>query len=683
MNASQAWLHKALTEQMRAELVAAIRAKLPKLPELSFDPHEVEDIVDDFLMRGIILRDPVGRRGKEPTSSDLKQWVWLHALTWLRDRASDVHNRVHMGVRLPPGAMREVLPPSSDTWYEEGETDDVVLPHRIMSRDPGMDEVLDCAAHLLWAEDVLRESDHPQVERLLRVFRLVLNGLDITSIAREVGCSRNRTGMLVTQVRSIITDALPRENVPTRVLRFTPSVVLYHPTTIPLATDEPVYVESLVTRLVQKVGREAVLEAGASLVLLERGVPCVDLDSMRILQDVLDRDQLFCALAEHCLEVVGGKVSQAAVQRARQFLGGTVVGAEPSPPEVGITLVAVLPPEVEVAHATSEVAEPPPPETMAEPEVLDLDPDEVDFVQGFAEAGGRPGDLSWALNELLTRERTAARVLDVLGGKEPYALRYGVSALHALQRLPDECVDVGFTSPPYFGPRDYGDERQIGRESSREEHIEALQAVFQEFLRVLKPDGSLWVNYCDVLAGTKGGLTNPKRLDTRGMGAPLRAKMRMDDMFAEMMEGLGYVYRNKVAWCKGGLTSNIPQDRLGRLNFGWEPVFLFTRAGFSYFNGKSTYVKGQDVWSIPPERGQRWHGASFPVELPTRGIDLTCKPGGVVCDMFSGSATTGVAALAAGCRYIGFDIQALYEARAETRLQRALQEARLRGRITL
>ena len=85
-------------------------------------------------------------------------------------------------------------------------------------------------------------------------------------------------------------------------------------------------------------------------------------------------------------------------------------------------------------------------------------------------------------------------------------------ALFALRELPDESVNCCVTSPPYYALRDYGLDAQIGREDTPEEYIERLVAVFHELKRVLRSDGTFWLNIADTYCGTgnKGYYADPK-----------------------------------------------------------------------------------------------------------------------------------------------------------------------------
>ena len=75
-------------------------------------------------------------------------------------------------------------------------------------------------------------------------------------------------------------------------------------------------------------------------------------------------------------------------------------------------------------------------------------------------------------------------------------------ALYALRELPSESVNCCVTSPPYYGLRDYGLDAQIGREDTPEQYIDRLVEVFRELRRVLKDDGTFWLNIADTYCGT-------------------------------------------------------------------------------------------------------------------------------------------------------------------------------------
>lgn len=81
--------------------------------------------------------------------------------------------------------------------------------------------------------------------------------------------------------------------------------------------------------------------------------------------------------------------------------------------------------------------------------------------------------------------------------------------LQSLKTLPDESVACCVTSPPYFGLRDYGHDGQIGLEKTPDAYVEKMVSVFREVRRVLKSDGTLWLNLGDSYAAQRGGTEMP------------------------------------------------------------------------------------------------------------------------------------------------------------------------------
>ena len=77
--------------------------------------------------------------------------------------------------------------------------------------------------------------------------------------------------------------------------------------------------------------------------------------------------------------------------------------------------------------------------------------------------------------------------------------------LEVLKDIPDEAVNCCVTSPPYYGLRDYGNDKQIGLEETPIEYIDKLVRVFREIRRILKPEGTLWLNIGDSYNGAKKG----------------------------------------------------------------------------------------------------------------------------------------------------------------------------------
>lgn len=257
------------------------------------------------------------------------------------------------------------------------------------------------------------------------------------------------------------------------------------------------------------------------------------------------------------------------------------------------------------------------------------------------------------------------------------------SAAAMLQELDDQSVDCVVTSPPYFGMRDYGVDGQIGLESSVEKYVESLGAVISEVHRVLKVGGTLWVNVADCYGG--GGIARgsgkwPARHDPRDRTNGRRRSydkekclLGVPDAVHQALVDQDWVVRNRIVWVKD---RPLPSNARDRLDPQYEVIFLAVkkdgrrpRYGFTKDIGWGT----GDVWFMPTEKGDG-HPAVFPVELPLRCIEHGCAEGGTVLDPFSGSGTTGVAALRLGRRYIGVDISPEYNDVARSRL---LQERQL------
>ena len=162
-------------------------------------------------------------------------------------------------------------------------------------------------------------------------------------------------------------------------------------------------------------------------------------------------------------------------------------------------------------------------------------------------------------------------------------------AADTLAEIPDSSVHMVMTSPPYFGLRDYGHENQIGLEDELDAYIEELVGVFREVRRVLRPDGSAWLNLGDSYAGGGGMAGVPddhesKTVDHSGDGqpdeSPLRStsfgrknKMLVPHRVAIALQDDGWVVRNDVTWVK---PNPMPSSVKDRLNTTTEQIFHLT-----------------------------------------------------------------------------------------------------------
>ena len=190
---------------------------------------------------------------------------------------------------------------------------------------------------------------------------------------------------------------------------------------------------------------------------------------------------------------------------------------------------------------------------------------------------------------------------------------YCGDSLTVLKTLPSESVNMCVTSPPYYALRDYGVEGQIGLEDSPEAYIERLTAVFREVKRVLKDDGTLWVNIGDsywgsgsrgydftdkfteasaVQAGSKGtiNLSNvPSLVGTVGtyknkdlIGIPW--------MLAFALRADGWYLRQDIIWQK---PNPMPESVTDRCTKSHEYIFLLSKSPKYYFDHEAIQEKAK------------------------------------------------------------------------------------------
>lgn len=173
-------------------------------------------------------------------------------------------------------------------------------------------------------------------------------------------------------------------------------------------------------------------------------------------------------------------------------------------------------------------------------------------------------------------------------------------ALEELRKLPDKCCSVCVTSPPYYNARDYGAAEQLGTESSPEEYTRKLVEAFREVARVLKDDGTLWLNIGDSYARhiEDGGI---KRKDLIGIPWLLALALRSD----------GWYLRADIIWNKPNAMPESAKDRPARSH---EYVFFTQQSGRLLLRRRGRQGAGRRVRSekARPETRQcenlpRWH----------------------------------------------------------------------------
>ena len=175
---------------------------------------------------------------------------------------------------------------------------------------------------------------------------------------------------------------------------------------------------------------------------------------------------------------------------------------------------------------------------------------------------------------------------------------YQGDSLEVLKTFEDNSIDCCVTSPPYYALRDYGVDGQIGLEETPEKYIERLTEVFMEVYRVLKPNGTLWLNIGDSYNGYKGNAKsqyNDSKFvgghgghPTRPSGYGLECKeLKPKDligipwMLAFSLRNAGWYLRQDIIWQKG---NPLPESVKDRCTKSHEYIFLLSKSQKYYFD---------------------------------------------------------------------------------------------------
>lgn len=298
----------------------------------------------------------------------------------------------------------------------------------------------------------------------------------------------------------------------------------------------------------------------------------------------------------------------------------------------------------------------------------------------------------------------------------------------SLRSLPDQSVHCVVTSPPYFGLRDYGVEGQLGLEPTPAEFVTAMVEVFREVRRVLRDDGTLWLNLGDsyassggaALGGHDGGI-----LAARPGVTGTRARKRVDatsvvkpkELFgipwrvAFALQDDGWYLRQDIIWHK---PNPMPESVRDRCTKAHEYIFMLTKSPRYFFDSeamkepavgtssgasnsfrrqgskRSVVHPGQNmgthrpdrpdvaydgdtrnrrsVWSVATKPFKEAHFATYPPDLIEPCILAGCPVGGTVLDPFFGAGTTGLVAQRHGRNWIGCELNPAYAEIAERRI---------------
>lgn len=274
-----------------------------------------------------------------------------------------------------------------------------------------------------------------------------------------------------------------------------------------------------------------------------------------------------------------------------------------------------------------------------------------------------------------------------------------------LKSLKDKSIDCCVTSPPYFGLRNYGHDYQLGLEKTPNEYVENLVSVFREVKRVLKDEGTLWLNLGDTYAkrlntidldkdwGGKQKESNRKNIK-REIPLNLKAKdlIGIPWRVAFALQDDGWYLRQDIIWHKPNC---IPESVKDRCTKSHEYIFLLSKQSKYYFDCRSIrevairkigtmngdkkyknsnlkannlydyvndgYRRKRSVWIVntKPTKNSN-HFASFPDTLIRNCLKAGCPVGGVVLDPFAGIGTVAKEAIRQNKNYVAIELNKDY-----------------------
>ncbi|NEL40410.1 MAG: site-specific DNA-methyltransferase [Xanthomonas perforans] len=301
--------------------------------------------------------------------------------------------------------------------------------------------------------------------------------------------------------------------------------------------------------------------------------------------------------------------------------------------------------------------------------------------------------------------------------------------LGSLRMLSTGSANTCVTSPPYYGLRDYGVAGQIGLEETPAAYVARLVAVFAEVHRVLRDDGTLWLNLGDSYAGGGGGNYN-KTGKTRANGCQVSNVRNRDEWLlaagvkpkeligipwrvAFALQDFGWYLRQEIIWHK---PNPMPESVTDRCTKAHEHIFLLSKSPRYYFdheaikepvasstiarlsqptlksqsgsnrvpgktNGNMKAVGNREtrnrrsVWSVATKPFKGAHFATYPDTLIEPCILAGAPVGGTVLDPFMGSGTTAVVAERLGRQWVGCELNPTYADMALDRIAAARAKA--------
>ena len=263
--------------------------------------------------------------------------------------------------------------------------------------------------------------------------------------------------------------------------------------------------------------------------------------------------------------------------------------------------------------------------------------------------------------------------------------------IEILKTLEEKSVHSCVTSPPYFGLRDYGVKGQIGLEITPEEYVSKILEVFSEVKRVLRDDGTLWLNLGDSYAqnqsaGDRVTKYSPKQKTSKGtyssevkcpVGYKVKDLIGIPWMVAFALRSDGWYLRQDIIWHK---PNPMPESVTDRCTKSHEYIFLLSKSPKYHFDHEAIKEKGvmskgdsaeleekgyntrnkRSVWIVNTKPFKEAHFATFPMDLIEPCILASCPENGTVLDPFFGAGTTGITCIKNKRNYIGIELNQDY-----------------------
>lgn len=306
--------------------------------------------------------------------------------------------------------------------------------------------------------------------------------------------------------------------------------------------------------------------------------------------------------------------------------------------------------------------------------------------------------------------------------------------LETLKKMDDKSIDCVITSPPYWQLRDYGYIGQWGLEPTYQEYLEHLWEMMDEIYRVLKDDGTCWINLGDTYSRTGGrsiGRLQPKSIvgntkkGVRGgncngvQGIEDKCLLLIPHRFAIGCIDRGWIIRNDIIWAK---RNGMPESVTDRFSKKHEYIFFMVKSKKYYFDldairdkvkdeslkryeyefsgnkggvdrDKIGYTDGNknhlieskgkkpsdvsDFWDITTKPSSNKHYASYNDELIRKPILAGCPENGIIYDPFMGTGSTAEASLRANRNFIGSEMSEDYIDISNKRLEPFLKQTKL------